>query len=179
MNIDYNIVHPCSQMPSDINQRYSICFSNKGGGAHIGPVISAHRGKRVPNSSLSARNQVSGNDQGKTWENFFHARNATSGHYLGLNDRLQLGTDLLASCAKLLYAFLWQVEITLIMILLSTDFRRMWLTLEKQIFHQRQTLLELSSCQSSTSELPVWFVVCFISWILCLLASFQVLTVVF
>ena len=55
----------------------------------------------------------------------FHARSATSGHYLGLNDRLQLGTDLLASCAKLLYAFLWQVEITLIMILLSTDFRRM------------------------------------------------------
>ena len=122
MHIDYNIVHPCSQMPSDINKRYSICFSNKGGGAHIGPVISAHRGKRVPHSSLSARNQVSGNDQGKT---FFHGRNATSGHYLGLNDRLQLGTDLLASCAKLLYAFLWQVEITLIMILLSTDFRRM------------------------------------------------------
>ena len=66
MNIDYNIVHPCSQMPSDINKRYSICFSNKGGGAHIGPVISAHRGKRVPHSSLSARNQVSGNGQGKT-----------------------------------------------------------------------------------------------------------------
>ena len=118
MHIDYNIVHPCSQMPSDINKRYSICFSNKGGGAHIGPVISAHRGKRVPNSSLSARNQVSGNGQGKT---FFHGRNATSGHYLGLNDRLQLGTDLLASCAKLLYAFLWQVEITLIMILLWTS----------------------------------------------------------
>ena len=37
-------------------------------------------------------------------------RNATSGHYLGLTDRLQLGTDLLASCGKLLYAFLWQVR---------------------------------------------------------------------
>ena len=39
-----------------------------------------------------------------------HNRNATSGHYLGLTDRLQLGTDLVASCAKLLYAFLWQVQ---------------------------------------------------------------------
>ena len=39
-----------------------------------------------------------------------HIRNATSGHYLGLTDRLQLGTDLLASCGKLLYAFLWQVS---------------------------------------------------------------------
>ena len=57
------------------------------------------------------------------------------------------------------------------------DFRRMWLTLEKQIFHQRQTLLELSSCQSSTSELPVWFVsslefcaywLLFKFWLLCL-----------
>ena len=53
----------------------------------------------------------------------------------------------------------------------------MWLTLEKQIFHQRQTLLELSSCQSSTSELPVWFVsslefcaywLLFKFWLLCL-----------
>ena len=49
--------------------------------------------------------------------------------------------------------------------------------LEKQIFHQRQTLLELSSCQSSTSELPVWFVsslefcaywLLFKFWLLCL-----------
>jgi len=38
-------------------------------------------------------------------------RNATSGHYLGLTDRLQLGTDLLASCGKLLYAFLWQEDV--------------------------------------------------------------------
>jgi len=44
--------------------------------------------------------------------NFLPAiRNATSGHYLGLTDRLQLGTDLVASCAKLLYAFLWQEDV--------------------------------------------------------------------
>ena len=36
-------------------------------------------------------------------------RNATAGHYLGLTDRLELGTNLLAACSKLLYAFLWQV----------------------------------------------------------------------
>ena len=27
-----------------------------------------------------------------------------------MTDRLQLGTDLMASCGKLLYAFLWQVD---------------------------------------------------------------------
>ena len=37
-------------------------------------------------------------------------RNATAGHYLGLTDRLELGTNLLAACSKLLYAFLWQVS---------------------------------------------------------------------
>ena len=51
-------------------------------------------------------------------------RNVTSGHYLGLTDRLQLGTDLIASCAKLLYAFLWQVDLMLIltqMLIYGTD----------------------------------------------------------
>merc|ERR1712223_48635 len=38
-------------------------------------------------------------------------RNATSGHYLGLTDRLELGTNLLAACSKLLYAFLWQEDV--------------------------------------------------------------------
>ena len=38
-------------------------------------------------------------------------RNATAGHYLGLTDRLELGTNLLAACSKLLYAFLWQVRL--------------------------------------------------------------------
>ena len=38
-------------------------------------------------------------------------RNATAGHYLGLTDRLELGTNLLAGCSKLLYAFLWQVRL--------------------------------------------------------------------
>ena len=37
-------------------------------------------------------------------------RNATGGHYLGLTDRLELGSNLLAACSKLLYAFLWQVR---------------------------------------------------------------------
>ena len=38
-------------------------------------------------------------------------RNATGGHYLGLTDRLELGSNLLAACSKLLYAFLWQVRL--------------------------------------------------------------------
>ena len=38
-------------------------------------------------------------------------RNATAGHYLGLTDRLELGSNLLAACSKLLYAFLWQVHL--------------------------------------------------------------------
>ena len=40
-------------------------------------------------------------------------RNATAGHYLGLTDRLELGSNLLAACSKLLYAFLWQVRLAL------------------------------------------------------------------
>ena len=55
MGLYYTAVTPRASLMSD---------ANKGGGAHIGSVISAHRGKRVPNSSLSARNQVGGN--GKT-----------------------------------------------------------------------------------------------------------------
>ena len=38
-------------------------------------------------------------------------RNATAGHYLGLTNRLELGSNLLAACSKLLYAFLWQVRL--------------------------------------------------------------------
>ena len=37
-------------------------------------------------------------------------RQASSHHYLGLRDRIELGTNTLATAAKLLFAFLWQVR---------------------------------------------------------------------
>ena len=37
-------------------------------------------------------------------------RNASSHHYLGLTDRLELLTNTVFTVAKLLYAFVWQVS---------------------------------------------------------------------
>ena len=40
-------------------------------------------------------------------------REASSHHYLGLRDRITLGTNSLATLLKLFYAFVWQVKTTL------------------------------------------------------------------
>ena len=89
-------------------------------------------------------------------------RNATAGHYLGLTDRLELGTNLLAACSKLLYAFLWQVvfdafvqslpELISDIKAIQSLCRKMWSTLEEPTSHQRPTPLGLSFYLSSISK---------------------------
>ena len=89
-------------------------------------------------------------------------RNATAGHYLGLTDRLELGSNLLAACSKLLYAFLWQVrldafdqslpELISDIKAIQSLCRKMWSTLEEPTSHQRPTPWGHSFYLSWTSE---------------------------
>ena len=43
----------------------------------------------------------------------YRLRNASSHHYLGLRDRLELGRNTFATALKLLYAFVWQVALVI------------------------------------------------------------------
>ena len=54
---------------------------------------------------------VSADDKDFMFKSYLPAiRQASSHHYLGLRDRIELATNTVASSVKLLFAFLWQVS---------------------------------------------------------------------
>ena len=98
-------------------------------------------------------------------------RTVSAEHYLGLRDRLQLWRDTLATVAKLGFAFLWQVGVTISIILrifmsitltssssastcssASSQCRRQWSTLEEQISLLKQIKQEPPCFHISMSE---------------------------
>ena len=69
---------------------------------------------------------VSSDDKDFMFQSYLPAiRQASSHRYLGLRDRIELATNTLATSAKLLFAFLWQVREAQVMALSSLHRRKL------------------------------------------------------